>query len=191
MWSWWLASQRPITALNQSGRVWPRGLHRCWWQVDVGDFTLMKIFGDEWQNFHIDDIFWCWCPTLLLKDRECWWQKRLKPSPTSQSCCQHISSPTSVTNIDVACLESCICHFMKRLEIKRWENTYTIGFKFDSNIFSNTTFWNWDCSIAGLWVEMEGSSFLWRRFDLLKFRVAKLRELLSFFNFTFFDKLQN
>ena len=27
--------------------------------------------------------------------------KTAKPSPTSQSCRQHISSPTSVTNIDV------------------------------------------------------------------------------------------
>ena len=39
---------------------------------------------------------------LMLKDRGCWWQNRPKPSPTSQSCRQHISSPTSVTNIDVA-----------------------------------------------------------------------------------------
>ena len=38
----------------------------------------------------------------MLRDRGCWWQNRPKPSPTSQSCRQHISSPTSVTNIDVA-----------------------------------------------------------------------------------------
>ena len=42
------------------------------------------------------------CLTLVLKDRGCWWQKRVKPSPISQTCLQHISSPTSVTNIDVA-----------------------------------------------------------------------------------------
>ena len=42
-----------------------------------------------------------WCPTLMFKDRECWWQKLPKPSPTSQSCHQLISSPTSVPNIDV------------------------------------------------------------------------------------------
>ena len=35
----------------------------------------------------------------MLKDRGCWCKKRQKPSPISQSCRQHISSPTSVTNI--------------------------------------------------------------------------------------------
>ena len=46
--------------------------------------------------------FGCWCPTLMFKDRGCWRQKQPKPSPTSQSCHKHISSPTSVTKIDVA-----------------------------------------------------------------------------------------
>ena len=32
----------------------------------------------------------------------CWWRNRPKPSPTSQSCHQHILSSTYVTNIDVA-----------------------------------------------------------------------------------------
>ena len=61
-------------------------LHRC---SGVGD------------NFSIlVKSFWCWYPTLKLKDRGCWWQNR--PKPSSQSCRQHISSPTSVANIDVA-----------------------------------------------------------------------------------------
>ena len=38
----------------------------------------------------------------MLRDRGCWWAKWPKPSPTSSNCHQHISSPTSVTNIDVA-----------------------------------------------------------------------------------------
>jgi len=38
-------------------------LHRCYWQVDVGDFILVTSFG-------------CWGRTLLLNDRRCWWQKR-------------------------------------------------------------------------------------------------------------------
>ena len=48
--------------------------------------------------------FRCWCPTQMLKDKDrgSWWRKRSKPSPTSQSWHQHISSPTSVTDIDVA-----------------------------------------------------------------------------------------
>ena len=41
----------------------------------------------------------------MFKDKECWQQKRLKPSPTSQSCRQHISSATYATNIDVATFE--------------------------------------------------------------------------------------
>ena len=51
----------------------------------------------------------CWCPTLILKDRVCWWQKQTKPSPTSQSYRQRISSPTSVTIVDVACRGRQIC----------------------------------------------------------------------------------
>jgi len=63
-----------------------------WWQfLDVGDriSILVASFGDG-------------CPSLMLKDWGCWWQKRSKPSPTSQNCHQHISSPTSVINIDAA-----------------------------------------------------------------------------------------
>ena len=39
--------------------------------------------------------------------RKLWWRKRQKPSPTPRSCRQHISSPTSVINIDLA-KTSCI-----------------------------------------------------------------------------------
>ena len=63
-----------------------------WWQfLDVGDRVSILVTS-----------FGCWCPALMMKDRGCWWQKRPKQSPTSKSCRQHISSPTSVTNIDVA-----------------------------------------------------------------------------------------
>ena len=48
--------------------------HRCWWRLDVFNSMLVIIFG-------------------------CWWRRRSKLSPTSQSCHQLISSPTSVTNI--------------------------------------------------------------------------------------------
>ena len=63
-----------------------------WWQfldVSISISILMTSFG-------------CWCRSLTLKDRGCWRQKRPKPSLTSQSCRKHISSLTSVTNIDVA-----------------------------------------------------------------------------------------
>ena len=65
----------------------------CWWLFsDVGYRILILVTS-----------FGCWCPTLMLKDRRCcvWWQNRPKPSPTSQSRRQHISSPTFVTNINV------------------------------------------------------------------------------------------
>ena len=55
--------------------------------------TKMLVTLFWWQLFYRYS-----CPTLMLKNRGCCWQKR--PSkPTSQSCQQHISSPTSVTNI--------------------------------------------------------------------------------------------
>ena len=67
-----------------------------------------------WQFLNVSDrisilatIFGCWCPTPMLKDRGCWWQKRPKPSPAYQKYRQHISSPASVTNIDVANLMLC------------------------------------------------------------------------------------
>ena len=44
--------------------------------------------------------FECWCPTFIWKDSGCWWPKWPKRSSTSTSCHQHISSPTSITNID-------------------------------------------------------------------------------------------
>ena len=41
---------------------WIMRLHRCWWQMDVGDFKLVTIFGCWWQNFDIGDIFWVLVP---------------------------------------------------------------------------------------------------------------------------------
>ena len=66
-----------------------------------------------------------WCPTLMFKDRWCWWRKWPKPSPTSNSCLQQISSPTSVTNIGVALLTCmwmhsnsiCFCFYLLSISI--------------------------------------------------------------------------
>jgi len=38
----------------------------------------------------------------MLRDKGCWWPKWPNTSPTPENCHQHISSPTSVTKIDVA-----------------------------------------------------------------------------------------
>jgi len=76
----------------------------CWQQfLSIGDriSTVAKSFE-------------CWCSTPMLKYRWCWWRKWPKPSPTSQSCRQHISSPTFVTNIDVA------------LEIRWWISRFLV-----------------------------------------------------------------
>jgi len=48
----------------------------------------------------------CGCWLINVLDDRCWWQNLPKPSSTSQSCRQHIWSPTSVANIDVAVLDS-------------------------------------------------------------------------------------
>ena len=55
----------------------------CWSFFGVGDSILMFVI-----------YFGCWCPMLMTKTA--------KLSPTSKSCRKHISSPTFVTNIDVA-----------------------------------------------------------------------------------------
>ena len=67
----------------------------CWW-LYVGDnlWVLVKEFRQWWRSFG------CWCPTLILTDRAYWWRKQRRPSSKLQS--QHIPSPTSITNIDVA-----------------------------------------------------------------------------------------
>ena len=65
--------------------------------IDVGDKWSL-VTQSWWQFLDVSDrisilvtSFGCWCPTLMLKDRGCWWQKQAKtvlakPSPTSQSC---------------------------------------------------------------------------------------------------------
>ena len=75
----------------------------CWLYVGDKISILVTSFG-------------CWCPTLMLKDRGCWWQER---SPTSQDYRQHISSRTSVTNIDVAeNFESILVLFGRKMPIR-------------------------------------------------------------------------
>ena len=48
-------------------------------------------------RLYVGDSFW-----ISVMEFRYWWRKRPKSSPTPQSCRQHISSSTSVTNIDVA-----------------------------------------------------------------------------------------
>ena len=59
---------------------------------DVGDIVMLVTdFGCWWQNNYVGDFFRYVDDILNVLNR----------SPTSQTCHQHIWSPTSVTNIDV------------------------------------------------------------------------------------------
>ena len=69
--------------------------------IDVGDKWVLVTLS-WWQFLNVSDgisilvtSFGYWFPTLKFKNGGYWWQKRQKPSPTSQSCRQHISFPTS------------------------------------------------------------------------------------------------
>ena len=86
---------RVTSSLSPKPDILHPGLHRlvtsgCW-RLFAGDNfrVLVTSFGFSY-------------PTLILKNRECWWRERPKLSPTSHSCRQHISSSTVVTNIEVA-----------------------------------------------------------------------------------------
>ena len=57
---------------------------------DVGDFTMLTESRDWWQNYYVGDFF------HYVGDFKCINLILLNRSPTSQSCYQHISSPTSV-----------------------------------------------------------------------------------------------
>ena len=58
---------------------------------DVGDFMMVTDFRCWWHNHYVDDFFRYVDDFLNVLNR----------SLTSQTCHQHIWSPTSVTNIDV------------------------------------------------------------------------------------------
>ena len=84
--------------------------YNCWkiWfsYIDVGNMWMLVTL--YWRQFlDAEDrisilvaFFQCWFPTLMFKDRLCWWRKWPKPSPTSQSCrhtfCLQYLSPTSM-----------------------------------------------------------------------------------------------
>ena len=112
-----------------------------------------------WQFFDVSDIisilvtpFGCWCPTLMFKDRGSWWKKRIKLSPTSQSCPQHILSPTSVTNIDVA-KNNNLSIFIAHCKSSYFhnENIYTVYLKSVPTEFVSSSDDNWRniCSSVG------------------------------------------
>ena len=113
----------------------------CWWQFSgISDIIsiLVASFGC------------CWL-TLMLKDGGCWWQNRPKPSPTSQSCRQHISSPTSVTNIDVAVLV--YCFFIDIFDVT-FLCFLNLGFLIAELIFENYRHVHWR------WIPYVGYKFM-------------------------------
>ena len=64
----------------------------CWWLYDGDWFKMLVTESLCWWLFSL-----CWWFSLCIKSVT----NILNRSPTSQSCHQHIWSPTSVTNIDV------------------------------------------------------------------------------------------
>ena len=68
----------------------------------------------------------------MLRNRGCWWPKSPKSSPKSSNCHHHISSPTSVTNIDVARLECSSSLFACMLS----ESLIVVGFMLESRMLS-------------------------------------------------------
>ena len=67
------------------------GWQWCWWHRYVGDFMMVTDFRYWWQNHYVGDFFRYIGDFLNVLNR----------SPTSQTCHQHIWSPSSVANIDV------------------------------------------------------------------------------------------
>ena len=70
---------------TKSNAVWKLTdrLQSCWWHCDVGDLEFKTILECWRQNKDLVTSCECWCPTLVLRDRGCWWPKWPKPSPTS------------------------------------------------------------------------------------------------------------
>ena len=77
---------------------------------------MVTDIGCWWQNHLVGDVFPYVVDLMMVTDLRCWWQNHyvgdsfryandflnvFNRSPTSQTCHQHIWSPTSVTNIDV------------------------------------------------------------------------------------------
>ena len=93
----WNASFRKI--FGPDGRYWfsqtylvlIRGWQWYWWHYYVVDFMMVTDFRCWLPNHYVGDFF------RYVGD----FLKVLNRSPTSQTCHQHIWSPTSVTNIDV------------------------------------------------------------------------------------------
>ena len=75
--------------------------HWCWWHRYVDDFMMVTDFRCWCQNHYVDDLFRYVGDFLNVLNR----------SRTSQTCHQHIWSPTSVTNIDVTILKTCFWRF--------------------------------------------------------------------------------
>jgi len=60
-------------------------------KIKIGDFMMVTDLRFWWQNHYVGDFFRYVGDFFSVFNR----------SPTSQTCHQHIWSPTSVTNIDV------------------------------------------------------------------------------------------
>ena len=87
----------------------------CWWLYDGDWFKMLVTESLCWWLFSL-----CWWFSLCIKSVT----NILNRSPTSQTCHQHIWSPTSVTNIDVTlCLNQAVTFWQPPSWIK-WSKQY-------------------------------------------------------------------
>ena len=85
----------------------------CWWHRYVGHFMMVTDLRCWWQNHYVGDF------VRYVGD----FPNVLNRSSTSQTCHQHIWSPTSVTNINLTFLHRCwyylLLGWFKKLELRR------------------------------------------------------------------------
>ena len=102
----------------------------CWWLVVGDNFRMLATkLRFWWRVYH--GVFKMLVPNTDVSDRKCWLPKWSKPSPTSYNCHQHISSPTSVTNISSPTL------MQLNLEMRNFHFFETVPFSLSKIKFSS------------------------------------------------------
>ena len=127
--SWWylycLSFKEGSTDKNDSLIIKTR---QAMGDSDFGDIVMLVTL--RWRQFFVVGEW------IYVVDGD---QNVQKPSTTILSCHQHISSSTSITNIDV--IQEIFCEFVEPWLIAIWK---FLKIQMNSNI--NSIFWNTGCS---------------------------------------------
>ena len=98
-----------------------KGWQWCLWHRYVGDYMMVTDLRCWWQNHYVCNFF------RYVGD---FLNRLLNRSSTSQTCHQHIWSPTSVTNIDVTTLFGfwgfMVFVLVTKIGLKLWKNQFMI-----------------------------------------------------------------